>query len=259
MGSYRACHFWCQKARSFQEPPRLNKTYMGLICLDPTSPNFSTQYAIPTCKHIQISCCWKTRTSASAGTNLRHILRSHPVAWHTPTPHYKTHAMINSPQHTDTSLCVHAIFIATQTSLHRNMYVSDKCVHTQTFLHGRFAQTLLHTQVFKHKILMAQTFLHTKLCIHTNLFTQRRVYTWKFFIVFPHKHSDTQTRLHTDTLTHINTRNFTPVVADGKSFRAKGLARAIARSISRQFLPQFLTIAPHFVWQGYRGQLKSAK
>ena len=109
--------------------------------------------------------------------------------------------------------------------------------HTHTFTTGEFyTKTLLHADACTHRRFYTQTLLHkhihTQRLLHTEAFTHRRFYTQKLLHreTFTHRRFYTQTLSHTDAFTHKHfyaqrpdpwNRNFTSVLSDRTSFRAK--------------------------------------
>ena len=131
-------------------------------------------------------------------------------------------------------------------------FYKQRLLHTHTFTPGEFyTKTLLHADACTHRRFYTQTLLHkhihTQRLLHTEAFTHRRFYTQKLLHreTFTHRRFYTQTLSHTDAFTHKHfyaqrpgpwNRNFTSVLCDRTSFRAKAF-RLDKRN--RNFTPVF--------------------
>ena len=143
-------------------------------------------------------------------------------------------------------VCTHTLLAAdilyTQTLLHTDPFTQTTFRHTdpsntQTLLHMHDAftahdalthATLSHTDAFTHRCFSTQALLHTDPFIHKRFYTQ--------------------TLLHTDACTHNWNRNFTSVFDTRTSFCAW---RVHPAHTEIAILPQFLTLEPRFVREGF--------
>ena len=115
-------------------------------------------------------------------------------------------------------------------------------LHTGAFTHRPFyTQVLLHTDPFTHRPFFTQTLLHTNAFTHTDAFTHEPFYTQLLLHTeaFTHRRFYTQTLLHTDPFIH-------------KRFYTQTLyTQMLAHTIEIAILPQFLTLEPRFVREGF--------
>ena len=115
-------------------------------------------------------------------------------------------------------------------------------LHTGAFTHRPFyTQALLHTDPFTHRPFFTQTLLHTNAFTHTDAFTHEPFYTQLLLHTeaFTHRRFYTQTLLHTDPFIH-------------KRFYTQTLyTQMLAHTIEIAILPQFLTLEPRFVREGF--------
>ena len=159
-----------------------------------------------------------------------------------------------------------------QTLLTHRPFHTQTLLHTDAFTHRRFyTQTLLHTGAFTHRRFYTQTLFHTDPFTHKRFYTHRRFYTRTFLhtTAFTHRSFYTQTLLHTDPFTHrpfytqtlLHTDAFTHRCLHTQlksqfylSFWHSNLVLCVKGSsgtLEIAILPQFLTLEPRFVREGF--------
>ena len=197
-----------------------------------------------------------------------------------------TDPFTHRPFFTQTLLHTNA-FTHTDAFTHEPFY-TQLLLHTEAFTHRRFyTQTLLHTDPFIHKRFYTQTLLHTDACTHnwnrnfTSVFDTRTSFcAWRvhpahlksqFYLSFWHSNLVLCVKGSSGTLEiailpqcltleprfvregfirHTWNRNFTSVFDTRTSFRAKGLTFPLG-TLEIAILPQFLTLEPRFVREGF--------
>ena len=134
--------------------------------------------------------------------------------------------------------------------MHGSFY-TQTFLHTEAFTHRHFyTQKLLHTEAFTHRRFYTQTLLHTGTFTHKHVYAQRPDPWNRNFTSVLGDQISFRAKMFAGQLAN---RNFTSVFGDQTSFRAKGLRRT--REIG--ILAQLLAIKPHFVQKGCAGQEKS--
>ena len=143
------------------------------------------------------------------------------------TRHFYTQTLLHTGAFTYrqfyTQTLLHTVAFTHKVFTHRRFY-RQKLLHTDPFTHRRF-----YTDAFTHRRFYTQTLLHTYAFTHRRFYTQTLLHRGAFTSqrllhadAFTHRSFDTQ---HTEALYTQKNRNFTSVLGDRPSFRAKELQR----------------------------------